>query len=107
MSDFINKKALYEEIQSLKITLGNKEIFDAEAKKTILKIIDEYPVIKLDKEIPQKPELTAYGCDKNGNDIYDEWTCPECRAWFDVETERFSYCPECGQKIDWSGYNDL
>ena len=58
-------------------------------------IQEDYDVIDmaieaLEKQIPKKP---------NGD------RCPVCNAnilnWVD-EGDDFEYCPDCGQKIDWS-----
>lgn len=50
----------------------------------------------------EKPELYSDGYDKDGNLIYDEWECPRCGESYEVAYDRYDYCPNCGQKIDWS-----
>ena len=45
----------------------------------------------LEKQIPKK--LTF---------VWDEWLCPCCGARYEVYYDYYDYCPNCGQKIDWS-----
>lgn len=54
----------------------------------------------------EKPELYSDGYDKDGNLIYDEWECPRCGESYEVDYDRYDYCPNCGQKIDWSDENE-
>lgn len=55
----------------------------------------------LAKQIPKKPyfEGDGYG---NGESVYDTWVCPNCDTDYEVETDKYKYCPNCGQAIDWS-----
>lgn len=51
----------------------------------------------------EKDELMPAG-------IYGEkpvlvYLCPSCREELD-KFEQFGYCPECGQKLDWSVLDD-
>lgn len=54
-------------------------------------------VTALQKQVPMKPTFTG-----DGNIVYDTWTCPNCGKDYAVEYDEYKYCPECGQKIDWS-----
>lgn len=56
----------------------------------------------LEKQIPKKPDYEGDGYDDNGNLIYDTWICPNCEHEYEIDYEEHSYCPECGQAIDWS-----
>lgn len=56
----------------------------------------------LEKQIPKKPDLIGDGYDDNGNLIYDTWICPCCRTEYELDYYNYKFCPECGQKIDWS-----
>ena len=47
-------------------------------------------VTALQKQVPMKPTFTG------------TWTCPNCGKDYDVEYDEYEYCPEYGQKIDWS-----
>ena len=48
----------------------------------------------LEKQIPKKP---TYEVDETF--VLDGWICPCCRTSYEVD---YDYCPNCGQKIDWS-----
>ena len=48
------------------------------------------------KEIPKKPYFES-----NGYPVYDTWICPRCGTNYEVDFDKFDYCPKCGQKIDW------
>lgn len=56
----------------------------------------------LDKQIAKKPYIWGYGFDEVGNIIYDMWDCPECEKSYELEYDEYKYCPECGQRLDWS-----
>ena len=48
----------------------------------------------LEKQIAKKSKIY--------NDKYfDMFDCPNCKQTFDA-WEGYSYCPECGQKLNWS-----
>lgn len=49
----------------------------------------------------QNPEFWGDGCDKDGKIILDQWKCPRCGENYEVDFDRFDYCPGCGQKIKW------
>lgn len=53
------------------------------------------------KQIPKKPHFEGDGY-WNGEFVYDTWVCPNCDTDYEVETDTHKYCPNCGQKIDWS-----
>lgn len=59
----------------------------------------------LEKQIPKKPDLIGDGYDDNGNLVYDTWTCPCCETQYELDYDDYKFCPECGQKIDWSENN--
>ena len=50
-------------------------------------------VTALQKQVPMKPTFTGDGY---------AWTCHNCGKDYEVEYDEYEYCPECGQKIDWS-----
>lgn len=52
--------------------------------------------------IPRTPELWGDGFDDDGNIILDSWNCPNCKGSYEVDYDKYKYCPECGQAIDWS-----
>lgn len=57
----------------------------------------------LKKQIPKRPDYEGNGYDENGNLIYDTWICPSCEEEYEVDYEEYKFCPNCGQRIDWSG----
>lgn len=50
----------------------------------------------------EKPEIYGDSYDDNGNLIYDKWKCPRCGKSYEMDYDDYDYCPNCGQKIDWS-----
>ena len=60
----------------------------------------------LEKQIPKKPTLEADGY-SDGQLIYDTWICPYCEKRYETEYDNYDYCPNCGQAIDWSDWNEL
>ena len=55
-----------------------------------------------EKDTAKKPDYEGDGYDNEGNIIYDTWICPCCRTSYEVDYDRYLYCPKCGQKIEWS-----
>ncbi len=56
----------------------------------------------LEKQIPKKPDISGDSYDKGGNLIYDTYDCPNCHTSYEIEYEKYDYCPSCGQALDWS-----
>lgn len=52
------------------------------------------------KEIPKKPYFESDGY-ADGYPVYDTWICPRCGTNYEVDYDKFDYCPKCGQRIDW------
>lgn len=55
----------------------------------------------VEKEIPKKPYFESDGY-ADGYPVYDTWICPRCGHDYEVDSDKFDYCPKCGQRIDWS-----
>lgn len=59
----------------------------------------------LEKQIPKKPYIQQIEVDYYEHDCYE---CPNCDSFLGYVSEckeehyQNNYCPECGQKIDWS-----
>ena len=72
------------------------------AYKTAIKEITAYIDELEGKKVPKKPQKfryeTGYGY------TCCEYICDECGYVLDETIDDF--CPNCGQEIDWSGYND-
>lgn len=57
--------------------------------------------IAINKQISMTPHLEADGY-SDGELVYDTWICPNCETHYEVGCDEYRYCPNCGQKIDWS-----
>lgn len=58
-------------------------------------------VSALEKQIPKKPNYEGDGYDENGELIYDTWICPCCEHKYEVDYDDYTFCPNCGQALDW------
>ena len=56
----------------------------------------------LEKQMPKKLTYEGDGYAPDGTFIWDEWICPCCGRRYEVEYDDYDYCPDCGQKVDWS-----
>nr|DAG56950.1 MAG TPA: DNA-directed RNA polymerase II subunit [Caudoviricetes sp.] len=56
----------------------------------------------LEKQIPKKPTYEGDGYAPDGTLVYDTWICPCCDKRYEVDYDDYDYCPDCGQKLDWS-----
>ena len=56
----------------------------------------------IEKQIPKKPTYEGDGYAPDGTFVWDEWLCPCCGERYEVDYDDYDYCPNCGQKIDWS-----
>ena len=55
------------------------------------------------KQIPKELDYEGDGYDDNGNIIYDTAFCRNCHHEFEIDyCGKPSYCPDCGQKLNWS-----
>lgn len=55
----------------------------------------------VEKQKAKKPNLEGDGY-ADGNMVYDTWICPCCEISYEVDYDDYKYCPDCGQRIDWS-----
>ena len=62
----------------------------------------EMIVQALEKQIPKKATLEGDGYAPDGKFVLDEWICPCCETRYEVDYDDYDYCPNCGQKIEWS-----
>lgn len=65
----------------------------------------EMIVNALEKQVVKKPHLWGDGY-YNGELIIDMYDCPNCEKSYELECEEYDYCPNCGQKLDWSGIDE-
>lgn len=83
-----------EDFKKLAELLQNKESCAVKHCNTAIKA--------LEKQLPEKPILEGDGYDEFGDIVLDEWLCPHCNTRYEVDYDRYFYCPNCGQKIKWS-----
>ena len=62
----------------------------------------EIAIQALEKQIPKKPTYEGDGYAPDGTFVFDEWLCPCCGKRYEVDYDDYDYCPNCGQKLDWS-----
>lgn len=60
----------------------------------------------VDKATLKKPNIWGDGYDDKGQLIYDMYDCPNCDKTYELDYEKYDYCPKCGQAIDWSDVNE-
>ena len=53
----------------------------------------------VEKQKAKKPDYEGDGY-SDGQLVYDTWICPCCGKHYEVDCDRYDYCPECGQHID-------
>lgn len=54
-----------------------------------------------EKQTAKKPDYEGDGY-SDGQLVYDTWICPCCGKHYEVDCDRYYYCQNCGQHIDWS-----
>lgn len=59
----------------------------------------------VEKQTVKKPDYEGDGY-SDGQLVYDTWICPCCGQHYEVDYDRYDYCPNCGQKLDWSDGDD-
>ena len=62
----------------------------------------EMAIKALEKQIPKKLTYEGDGYAPDGTFIWGEWICPCCGRRYEVDYDDYDYCPDCGQKLDWS-----
>lgn len=55
----------------------------------------------VEKQTAKKPDYEGDGF-SDGQLVYDTWICHCCGKHYEVDCDRYYYCPNCGQHIDWS-----
>ena len=87
-----------------------KDILDecTESEEAVCYVTDvdapalEMAIKALEKQIPKKLTYEGDGYAPDGTFVWDEWLCPCCGSRYEVDYDDYDYCPNCGQKIDWS-----
>lgn len=55
----------------------------------------------VEKQIAKRPDFEGDGY-ADGHLVYDTWICPCCGKHYEVDYDDYDFCPNCGQKLDWS-----
>ena len=55
----------------------------------------------MEKQKAKKPDFEGDGY-ADGHLVYDTWICPCCGKHYEVDYDDYDFCPNCGQKLDWS-----
>ena len=55
----------------------------------------------VEKQKSKKPDFEGDGY-ADGHLVYDTWICPCCGKHYEVDYDDYDFCPNCGQKLDWS-----
>ena len=87
-----------------------KDILDecTESEEAVCYVTDvdapalEMAIKALEKQIPKKLTYEGDGYAPDGTFIWGEWICPCCGRRYEVDYDDYDYCPDCGQKLDWS-----
>ena len=95
MTENKENKAIKILQRDLQIQLENKALPDG------IEAI-QIAIQALEKQIPKKPTYEGDGYAPDGTFVFDEWLCPCCGKRYEVDYDDYDYCPNCGQKIDWS-----
>ncbi len=105
--DLVSRAEAIELVRSMTISLGGKEIFHPEAKKSVLCALDELPAVDAapvvhGRWIPEYEEMEVlvgvYGYTQVKN-VLTGWRCSVCDRCEGLPREEMPYC-HCGAKMD-------
>lgn len=82
-----------------------KDILEALDRSKLSNKLFLLAVKNLDKRVPKVPDIYGDGYD-DGALIFDSWKCPNCEKSYELDYDKYDYCPNCGQAIDWSMYEE-
>lgn len=88
--DLISREEAIELIRSLSISIGGKEIFHPEVKKSVIEALDLSPTVDA---VP-----VLHGRWIRQDNTYTRYMCSECESTNHDGHEKF--CPNCGAKMD-------
>lgn len=88
---------------------GSEHITSVEVAIKALEEVQQYRQIgtveecreAVEKQTAKKPDYEGDGY-SDGQLVYDTWICPCCGQHYEVDCDRYYYCQNCGQHIDWS-----
>lgn len=99
---YANLENCYKEIESCEIAV---KVLEEIQQYRAIGTVDECQAA-IEKQNPQPPDIWGGSCDKEGNIICDTYDCPGCGQSYEID-DKYKYCPECGQAINWGGAEDL
>ena len=84
--------------ENFKVILINKNL-DGKASDDVKELEFDFDraINALEKQMPKKPKMRHL----KPYDSYNDGWCPNCEAYVNEDSE-YKYCPNCGQKLDWS-----
>ena len=103
-NDLISRAEAIDIIRSMTISLGGKEIFHPEAKKSVVGALDE--IAAVDAEPVRHGRWIPIGDDDFDSGMYKCSECEDERYFGEevltsAEAEKYChYCPNCGAKMD-------
>lgn len=92
----LENKALPDGIEAIQIAIQALEEIQQYQKIGTVKECREAE----EKQNPKEPDYEGDGY-WDGQLVYDTWICPCCGHHYEVDYDNYTYCPNCGQKIDW------
>ena len=51
-----------------------------------------------ERDTAKEPQFEGDGY-ADGEMVYDEWICPNCGEYYEVDYDDYDFCPKCGQRI--------
>lgn len=57
------------------------------------------------KQTAQTPDFDGDGY-SDGQTVYDTWICPGCGEHYEIDYDKYKYCPHCGQKVSWDDWDN-
>ena len=95
MNDLISRAEAIDVVRSLQVTLGGKQIFHPEAKKSVIGVLDDLATVDAE---PVRHGWWII------NKHYGDHECSECGKGdftvLDFKKHNMKYCPNCGAKMD-------
>jgi|GEM_PF-833713 len=97
---------LYREMYKRKFTLEIVEEYMKFEDECLRKNFTFKSLIEArEKQTPKQPCLEGDGY-ADGHLVYNTWICPCCGKYYEIDYEKYDYCPNCGQAVDWSMENE-
>ena len=100
--DLISREEAIELIRSLSISIGGKEIFQPEAKKSVIEALDLSPTVDAAPVVHGR-WISRMGSWATSRCSICRWKIPYSE---DSDLGVLNYCPNCGAKMDLKGENE-